>query len=124
MAITDKEVLRQLKIANFYELTESVMSFPEDERDGKSDMDILRDEVSYFLSMFTEGDTVYSDDLEQAREFIRETKNGKVIPCYNTFPPVPKYSPTRLKIELDKARNTINEYNRLKKLNERLRGLQ
>ena len=122
MAITDKEVLKQLRIANFYELTESVMSFPEDERDGKSDMDILKNEASYFLSMFTEGGTVFSDDLEQAREFIRETKNGKVIPCYNTIPPVPKYSSTRLQIELDKARNTINEYNRLKRLNERLRG--
>ena len=122
MKITDKEVLRQLKIVRCSDLEESIRTFPEDEVDGKSDMEILKNELDYLLSLYEEGGTVHSEDLEQAREFIRETKNGKVIPCYNTIPPTPKYSVTRLKLELDRAKNTINEYNRLMSLQKRLSG--
>lgn len=122
MKITDKEVLRQLKIVRCSDLEESIRTFPEDEVDGKSDMKILIDELDYLLSLYEEGGTCHSEDLEQAREFIKETKNGKVIPCYSTIPPMPKYSETRLQLELDKARNTINEYNRLVNLKKRLSG--
>ena len=38
MIIQDKNVKRWLKIANCMELTESMETFPENERDGKSDL--------------------------------------------------------------------------------------
>ena len=120
MKITDKEVLKQLRIVRCSDLEENIRTLPEDEVEGRSDLQVLKDELEYLLSLYDEGGTCHSEDLEQAREFMRETKNGKVIPCYNTLPPTPKYSVTRLKLEVDKARNTINEYNRLKSLERRL----
>lgn len=120
MKITDKDVLRQLKIVRCSDLEESIRTFPEDEVEGKSNMQILKEEVDYLLSLYNEGGTIHSEDLEQAREIIRETKNGKVIPCYNTVPPTPKYTVTRLELEVGKAKNTINEYNRLRSLQKRL----
>lgn len=122
MKITDKEVLKQLKIVRCSDLDENIRTLSEDGIEGRSDMQVLKDELEYLLSMYDEGGTCYSEDLEQAREFMRETKNGKVIPCYNTLPPTPKYSVTRFNLELGRARNTINEYNRLKSLDKRLRG--
>lgn len=41
MIITDKEVLKMLKKLNSYDVEESLLSYPEDERDGRSDMEIF-----------------------------------------------------------------------------------
>ena len=120
MILKDKDAKRWLKIANCSELTESVESYPEDERDGRSDLQFLADEVSYRLSLYTEGGTCTGEEYEQALEFLKETKNGKVIPCYNTFPPVPKYSKIQLEIKLKDAKSVVNEYKRLVSLMKRL----
>ena len=122
MKISDKEVLKQLKIVRSSDLEDSIKTLQEDEVEGRTDMQVLKDELEYLLSLYDEGGTLHSEDLEQAREFMRETKNGKVMPCYNTFPPTPKYTVTRLELEVERARNTINEYNRLKSLEKRLSG--
>ena len=119
MIITDKEVLKELKRVRCMDLEESIETLPEDEVNGRSDKRVLQDELEYLLSLYDEGGTCHSEDLERARDLIKETRGGK-IPCYNTFPPTPKYSPVRLKMELEKARNTVNEYNRLKSLQKRL----
>lgn len=113
MKITDKEALRQLKIIRFYELTESIETYPEEERDGRSDMEIILQEAQYFLDMYSE-DTVYYEDLERAKELLRESKNGKIVPCWNTRPPMPKYSTAEFRIKVAEARNSINDYRRLK----------
>lgn len=120
MKITDKEVIRQLKIVRCGELEENLETYPEDELEGRSEMQMLADEASYLISMYEEEGTGHNDDLVNARHFMKETKNGTQIPFYNTFPPQPKYTPVRLEINLKNARNTINEYNRLRSLMERL----
>jgi len=120
MKITDKEVLKQLNIVKCSELREHIEDTADDEIEGRSDMQILRDELEYLLDLYEEGGTCHNDDLIQAREFMKETKRGKSIPFYNTFPPTPKYTPVRLKIMLERAKNTINEYNRLVSLAKRL----
>ena len=115
MNITDKEVLRQLKIVRCYELEESIRDYPEDERDGRSDMQFLADEVSYRLSLYTEGGTCTGDDYEEAKRILRETENGKVMPL-NRHTLRPKYSPH----QIQNAKDSVNEYRRLRSLMDRL----
>lgn len=118
MKITDKEVLKQLKIVRCYELEESIKDYPEDERNGRSDMQFLADEVSYRLSLYGEG-TCTGEDYEEAKEFLNSIKGGK-IPCWNTIPPTPKYTPVQLEIKTNEAKEIVNEYRRLRSLMDRL----
>lgn len=73
MILQDKDAKRWLKIANCNELTESIESFPENERDGLSDMQILADEVSYRLSLYTE------EELLQVRNMRRLYSSLKIL---------------------------------------------
>lgn len=115
MKITDKEVKKELNRVRSFELYESMETYPEEEREGRTDIQILADECSYIISNFEEDGHVLCDDLEKAKEIIKETKNGKVMPLWKeTLTPV--YS-TR---DIENARNTINEFRRLKNLMKRL----
>ena len=119
MTIQDKNVKRWLRIANCTELTESLKTLPENERDGRSDLQILADEVSYRLSLYTEGGTCTGGEYEEAVQFLKEIRGGK-IPCWNTIPPVPKYTPIQLENKTEDAKAVVNEYKRLKSLMSRL----
>ena len=115
MTITDKEALKELKKVRSGELEMSVDGYPEDERDGRTDMQVIADELSWILSNFNEDGHTLHDDLQEAREILRETKNGKVIPLWkSTLKPM--YTQSRIQC----CRDTINEYNRLKNLMKRL----
>lgn len=115
MKITDKEVLKELKRVNISELDEMMRDYPEDERDNCSDMDILAYEAIYLYDMFNEDGTAFSEDLEEAREILKETKHGKVIPL-NPRTLKPKYPSYRI----DGCKQTVNEYRRLGNLVKRL----
>lgn len=119
MILKDKDAKRWLRIANCNELSESVESFPEDEREGRSDLQILADEVSYRLSLYVGGGTCTGEAYEEAVEFLNEVKGGK-IPCWNTIPPTPKYTSIQLELKINDAKAVVNEYNRLKSLMRRL----
>lgn len=114
MNITNKDALRELKIVKCYELDESIESYPEDERDGRSDMQILADEVSWRLSLYGE-DTCTGGDYEEAKEILNETKYGKVIPL-NPHTLKPKYTPSRIQ----SAKDSVNEHRRLRACMDRL----
>lgn len=116
MKITDNEVLRQLKIVRCIDLENSIRDLPEDEVNGRTDLQILMDELEYLLSLYEECGTCHREDLEQAREFLKETKNGKEIP----FKYLMKYSKTGIDNRIKDAKGCINEYNRLKRLAKRL----
>lgn len=115
MIITDINVKRELKTVRCSELEESLSSYPDDEVDGRSDMQMLADECGYILSIFEEEGHDYNDSLNRAKEILRETKNGKQMPLYkDTLKP--KYR----EIEIQDARQLVNEYKRLKSLMQRL----
>lgn len=114
MILTDKTALKELKRANSFELENSVNCYPENERDGRSDLQMLADECSYIVSNFEECGHVLYEDLEHAREVLRETRNGKFIPLYSNL--TPKYRNSDIEI----ARGSINEYRRLKNCLKRL----
>lgn len=115
MKITDKQVLKELKRVRSCELDMSLETYPEDEREGRSDAQVVADEISYILSCFDEDGHVLCDDLEESRRILRETKNGKVIPLW-TQSLTPMYSKSRI----ESCRDCINEYNRLKNYMKRL----
>ncbi len=115
MKITDNAVLKELKRVRSCDLDEYVLTYPEDEKDGRSDMQILADECSYILSCYEEEGHVFFEDLWSAKKMLRETKNGKVIPLW-THSLKPMYS----KSQIESARATVNEHKRLQSLMKRL----
>lgn len=119
MVITDKEVKRQLRLVNIPELTEMVETYPDDERDGMTEMEVLKHEAQYIWYMFHEGGTSFCDGLEEAREWLKETKNGTVYSLKEVSPSYIK----RCQRETEIAKNAIKEYKRLCNLMERLKRL-
>ena len=120
MKITDTEVLKELNRVNSFDLEEDLETYPEDERDGRTDLQMLADEVSYILSCYQEDGHVLCDSLEESKEILRRTKNGKVIPLWkSTLKPVYRES------QIQTSRDIINEHRRLQSLYKRLqaRGL-
>lgn len=119
MKITDKVVIRELNTVRSLDLEESISNYPESERDGRSDMQFLADEVSYRISLYKE-ETATAEEYEEAQRFLRETSNGKKMPYYATFPPKPKYSELGLQNKTRLAKDIVNEYRRLQALMKRL----
>lgn len=107
--ITDKKVLRVLgRIKNTW-VYDNVNSFPDDERQGMSDMDILKNEIDYVINRFDDYNGVIGRDLAEAKRILKETKNGKYISFdINTFKPI--YTDW----EINDAKNLIAEYKQLK----------
>ena len=94
---------------------DTVNDYPDDERDGRSDLEFLADEVSWHLSCYNEDGHYWKEDLEEAKEILKETKNGKVIPLFtDTLKPV--YSAWKI----DRAKEQIKEYRRLVNCMKRL----
>lgn len=110
MQITDPKAKQILKRIDSSILMETIEGYPDDERDERSDLEFVADEISYQVSCFNEDGHVWKDDLDEAKQKLRETKNGKVIPIDpTTFKPRYGYYPS----QIDNARNTVNEYKRL-----------
>lgn len=116
MKFTDKEALKIFKSIKCYEVKESIESYPEEERGDKTDLVIIRDEVDYFVYMFEEVDGVFKGSLEESREILRKTNNGKT--CRILLPSLkPEYQP----YEIERAKRTISEYRQLKRLQKKLK---
>ena len=109
MKFTDKDALNEMKKIRSGELYEWISEYPENERDGRSDMQVLADELSYMISCFEENGHGMHDDLEWAWEVLRDTKNGKVMPLWGKSLQ-PMYRPS----DITNAKDLINEVRRLK----------
>lgn len=109
MKLTNPEAIRALKKANILQLSEMVSDYPESDVDGRSDWEIIANEAGWLLDMFNSGDTAHSDDLRDAREFIRNYQKGIVLKwyCYR----------------IEDARATVNEYNRLVRFVAKLKAM-
>lgn len=117
MKFTDKNAIRMLEKVRCWDLQESIDSYPEDERDGRSDMQILADEAGYIYSCYSEDGHCLYDDLCEAKRKLRETKYGKFIPTdAHTLKPKQGYWPSDIEI----AKNIVQEYKRLERLVIRL----
>lgn len=120
MELTDKKAINIYKRLKCAELVESIDEYPEDERDGRNDLQFLADEINYFRSNFEENGHSFKESLDFARELLRETKNGKNIPLDpRTLKPKYGYYPHDIEI----AKNTIAEYKQLQHYEKRLKDM-
>lgn len=107
MKITDEWVKKELSRMCDQYLIDDIDEYPDDERDGRSDVEFFADEVSYMVSLYHEDEHDWNYDLKEARQLLRETKNGKVIPISaSTFKPKPGYEPHRV----EWAKSVVREY--------------
>lgn len=119
MTLTDPKVLKLLKNLRSYELEYRIDLYPDDERDGRDDMQMFADELSYLISCFEEYGHFLNNELRESQRVLARTKNGKEIRILDwmTHPRL-EYSQT----DIQCMRDTVNEYKRLKyrykKLNE------
>ena len=119
MKITDKRVKAELKRINSSELNYdlSIIEDGDDDIQNLSEWEIFLKELQYVTECFEEEGHTLCEDLTQAKELLRETKNGKIIRMsLVTFEPVYGYAPHNI----ESARKTVNEYNRLKLAVKRL----
>lgn len=120
MTLTDQKAIKMLEKARLWEVAESIYNYPEDEREGRSDFQMLADEASYMYSCYYEDGHCFHDDLMEAKEKLRETNYGKRIPLDSrTFRPKHGYWPS----DIQNCKNAVNEFNRLKRFVERLEKL-
>lgn len=118
MKFTDKTSIRLLKRLDCSELTESIRTLPEDEAKGQADIDILRQELDYIIELYEEDGTLFSEDLEISKRIMRETRNGKTMPCRITEGHQIRFIYTPAQVQ--NAKRTINEYRRLKRIRKEI----
>lgn len=117
MKLTDKKAISIYKRLKMVDLVESIDEYPENERDGRNDLQFLADEISYFKSCYDEDGHAFYDSLTQARELLHETKNGKILPL---DPRTMKYKRGYQPHDIDDAKHVIAEYKQLVYYKKRL----
>lgn len=115
MVFTDKEAIKRLEKLRVLEVEESIDVYPEDERDGRSDMQMLADEAGYILSLFEEDEHAYNDALRESRYILNRTKYGKAIP----ISPI-TLKPVYMSSDIWSSKEIVNAYNRLKRFVKRM----
>ena len=120
MKLTDQKAINIYKRLKSSDLLESIDEYPEDERDGRNDLQFLADEISYFRHTFETDGYSLNTELVDSKALLSKTKNGVVIPL----------NPKTLKIkrgyypfDIEHARNVIAEYKQIKYYEKRLNSL-
>lgn len=112
MKFTDPKAIQLLKKVCFQMLEDDIKEYPEEERWGRTDMEMLADEAGYLYSLhFNDGCELYYD-LAEAREKLRITKYGKVTEMYEMY----GYS----EYDIQVAKDFVNDFNRLGRLVKKL----
>lgn len=120
MELTNEKVIKMLKKARQYDVEEHIAMYPENERDGRDDWQMLADEAGYVYSCYLEDGHCFHDDLVESRRLLSETRYGKVIPLdRRTLRPLQGYRPS----DIYSAKETVNEFSRLERLVKRLEKL-
>ena len=117
MQITDKEALKILKRINDIILWETVDEYPDDERRERTDLEFVADEISWQIYCFNDDSHDWYYELIEAKEKLRETKNGKEIPLdIYTLRPRRGYD----EHDIQRAKDIINTYNHMTRALKRL----
>lgn len=121
MILTDKTVTDLIKKADSAELEYRIHIMTDEDREGRTDIEILTDEIDWLLYLYSEdSDSDYYYDLKEARSLIRKTDDGKRIPIsIETFRPLKGYTQP----EIEYARLIIAEYKRIKTVANKLAKL-
>lgn len=120
MKFTDERAINLLKKVRSTTLEDDILTYPESERDDRTDLDFLADEVSYIYSCHFEDGHCYKDDLEYAKEKLRETEYGKIRRLDpDTMQPMCGYWDS----DIQGYKDIVNEVARLKRLGARLQRM-
>lgn len=111
MIILTKEVKDMIRKCNAIDLEDDMDTFPESDRDGRDDYQILADETSWILHKYEDENWLPHWDLVEAREILRRTKRGKIIPVDITT-----LKPIYDEWEIDRAMVLDGEVKRMKRL--------
>lgn len=112
---TVKRIYNNLKCA---ELRDSLDSYPEDERNGREDLQILAEEINYYRSCYEEDGHALNYSLLEAKELLKETRNGKCIPIDKvTLKPKRGYAP----YDIESAKYVVAEYKQLQYYEKQLK---
>ena len=117
MKLTDKEAIKALKKAKILDLEDMIADFPEDERDGRSDWQMIANEAGWLLDGFRSDDHANYEALEEAKDLIRQTQNGKVFPGLLTSIQLQGW-----RVKVQNARDLINMVKRLERFVTYLKG--
>lgn len=118
MKLTDQEAIKALKKVRVYDLEQMISDYPEDERDGRSDWDMIANEAGWLLDALNEDENANHEALLEARQVIRETRNGTVFPGLLTSVQLKTWE-----YRVQDARDFINMYNRLVRFVKKLKGM-
>lgn len=118
MTLADKTATDLIKKADSAELEYRIHIMTDEDREGRTDIEILTDEIDWLLYLYSEdSDSSYWFDLKEAKKLIRKTKNGTYIPIsIETFRPLKGYAPH----DIENARQIIAEYKRIKTVANKL----
>jgi hypothetical protein len=118
MKLTDAEAIKALRKVRCYDLEMMISDYPEDERDGRTDWEMIANEAGWLLDGFRSDDHANHEALEEAKELIRATKNGTVFPGLLTSIQVKSYQ-----VQVQDARDLINMVKRLERFVQKLKGM-
>lgn len=113
MKFTDNEAIRLLNKANCCELSDMISDYPEADRDGRTDLEMLANEAGWLLDSFNSNETAHNDDLREARARLSKlyrVQKRRGLSVHDM-------------IEYDNCRWIINEYNRLTSLVKKLKAM-
>lgn len=116
--LTDPEAIKALRKVRIYDLEQMIDDYPEDERDGRTDWDMIANEAGWLLDGFREDGHANREALEEAKDLVRQTQNGKVFPGLLTSIQLQSW-----RIKVQDARDLINMVNRLERFVKKLKGM-
>lgn len=116
--LTDPEAIKALRKVRIYDLEQMIDDYPEDEVDGRTDWEMIANEASWLLDGFREDGHANREALEEAKDLIRQTQNGKVFPGLLTSIQLQSW---RLRVQ--DARDLINMVNRLERFVKKLKSM-
>ena len=116
MELKDNKLKKLDDNANSVILDDNIRETPLYMLDGITEKEFIYNEVSYILELFDEGyDTIFGADLLDAKELIKKTNNGTRFEGLLTSKELKDKQR-----EIEVARDIINEYKRLKRLEKQL----
>ena len=118
MKLTDAEAIKALRRVRCHDLEMMLDDYPEDERDGRTDWEMIANEAGWLLDGFRSDDHANHEALEEAKTLIRQTRNGKVFPGPLTYVQLRSW-----RYRVQDARDLINMVKRLARFVEKLKGM-
>ena len=116
MELKDNKLKKLVDNANSVILDDNIRETPLYMLDGITEKEFIYDEVSYILELFDEGDdNIFGESLLSAKELLKETNDGKHFKGLLTSKELKDKQR-----EIEVARDIINEYKRLKRLEKQL----